>query len=85
MEKDLLGMDNFNMYNIIEDTYSHFPSCVICLLEKKIQIIFSGCIFGNEIKNKFCFHRQKYSDILLSEYSNLTMLRQKHGVIFKLF
>lgn len=52
---------------------------------KKIQITFSGCILRNKIKNKFCFHGQKYSDILLSEYSNLTTLRHKHGVIFKLF
>lgn len=35
---------------------------------KNMQITFSGCIFRNEIKNKFCFHTQKYSDILLSEY-----------------
>ena len=37
---------------------------------RKIQITFSGCIFGNEIKNKFCFQREKDSDTLLSEYSN---------------
>lgn len=72
------------MYNIFKDTYSHFPSCVNACF-KKIQITFSVCIFGNKIKNKFRFHRQKYSDTVLSEYSNLTTLRQKHGVIFKLF
>lgn len=51
---------------------------------KKIQITFSVCIFGNKIKNKFRFHRQKYSDTVLSEYSNLTTLRQKTWGYFQI-
>lgn len=42
---------------------------------KKIQIILSECLFENKTKNKFGFHKQKYSDILLSEHINLITLR----------
>lgn len=55
MEKDLLGMDNFNMYNIIEDTYSHFPSCVICLLEKKYKLFSLGVYLEMRLKINFAF------------------------------
>lgn len=39
MEKDLFMMNNFNMYNIMPDTYSHVPSFIVCLLKKNTNYL----------------------------------------------
>lgn len=48
-------MNNFNMYNITEDTYSHFPSCVICLLKKNTDYFLWTYNLEVKLKLNFAF------------------------------